>query len=176
MLTRTRASASPAEEKPTRDRGFRRLIAVLLTLSLVVTMTYTAVSIYLATQIQVTKQTPPYATPASLGLQYKDVTFPSRDDHLQIRGWFIPGVLPNGHLTAQRTIIIVHGINTNRADKGAGLLNLSGDLARRGFAILAFDMRGAGESPPAPLSFLYEQRDVLGAVDLLRSGQLPYPE
>lgn len=176
MLTGTRASAPLAEKNPGRDRGFRILMAVLLTLSLLATMIYTAVSIYIAIQIQVTKQIPPYATPASLGLQYKDVTFPSRDDHLQIRGWFIPGVLPNGRLTAQRTIIMVHGIRTNRADKGAGLLDLSGDLARRGFAILAFDMRGAGESPPAPLSFFYEQRDVLGAVDLLRSGPLPYPE
>lgn len=151
-------------------------MAALLTPSLLATMIYTAVSVYIATQIQATTRIPLYATPASLGLQYKDVTFPSRDDHLQIRGWFIPGVLPNGHLTAQRTIIMVHGIHTNRADKGAGLLDLSGDLARRGFAILAFDMRGAGESPPAPLSFFYEQRDVLGAVDLLRSGPLPYPE
>src|SRR5207244_11356654 len=42
---------------------------------------------------------------------------------------------------------------------------------------LAFDMRGAVESPPAPRSLGYfEQRDVLGAVDFLRSGPLPYPE
>lgn len=181
MLTRipsAAASAPPAEKKSTtRDRLWRRFVAVLLTLSLVLTTSYAAVSIYIATQIQVAQQTPPYATPASLGLQYKDVTFPSRDDHLQIRGWFIPGVLPNGHLTSQRTIIMVHGNVNNRADKGMGLLNLSGDLARRGFAILAFDMRGAGESPAAPRSFgLYEQRDALGAVDFLRSGPLPYPQ
>ena len=71
---------------------------------------------------------------------------------------------------------MVHGTRTNRADKGAGLLNLSGDLARHGFAILAFDMRGTGKSPPEPLSLGYfEQRDVLGAVDFLRSGPVPYP-
>jgi fermentation-respiration switch protein FrsA (DUF1100 family) len=59
----------------------------------------------------------------------------------------------------------------------AGLLNLSGELARHGFAILAFDMRGMGESAPAPITFgLDEQRDVLGAVDFLRSGAPPYPE
>jgi pimeloyl-ACP methyl ester carboxylesterase len=106
---------------------------------------------------------PIYATPASLGLQYKDVIFPSRDDHLLIRGWFIPGVLPNGHLTTQRTIIMVHGNSTNRADKGAGILNLSGALIRHAFAILAFDIRGAGESPDAPRSFgLYELYPELG--------------
>ncbi len=170
--------APPATERPTSGgRGFRRLVAVLLMLSAVLTFSYTAISIYMATQLVHKPQIPLKATPASLGLQYKDVTFPGREDHLQLRGWFIPGVLPGGQLTSQRSIIMVHGTWQNRTDPAAGLLDLSGDLARHGFAILAFDMRGMGESPPAPLSFgVYEQRDVLGAVDFLRSGPLPYPE
>jgi uncharacterized protein len=158
------------------NRVLRWVVIVLLVISLVVTAAYSALSIYIATQLVYVPQKPIYATPASLGLQFKYVTFPSRIDHIQLKGWYIPGVLPNGHLTTQRTIIMVHGTRTNRADKGAGLLNLSGDLARRGFAILAFDMRGTGESPPAPLSLGYfEQRDVLGAVDFLQSGPVPYP-
>lgn len=181
MLNHIPSSAVPvqsaAQTAATRGDRSRRLVAVFLALSLILMMSYSAVSIYMATRIQATQQTPPYATPASLGLSYKDVTFPSRDDHLQIRGWFIPGVLSNRQLTSQRTIIMVHGNLTNRADKGLGLLDLSGDLARRGFAILAFDMRGAGDSPAAPRSFgIYEQRDALGAVDFLQSGPLPYPE
>ena len=116
-------------------------------------------------------------TPAVLGLNYRDVSFPSREDHLLLRGWFIPGVLPGGQLTTERTIIMVHGVHSNRAAPEAGLLDLSAALARHGFAILAFDMRGHGQSAPAPLSWGYfEQRDVLGAVDFLRSGSLPYPE
>ena len=182
MLTRTPssgASAPPVAEKPNRKgRGWRIGVAVLLTLSVLLMVGYSAVSISMATQIQVSyRRTLPSATPASLGLQYKDVTFPSRYDNLQLKGWFIPGVLPNGQLTSQRTIIMVHGIGKNRDDKDVDLLNLSSDLARRGFAILAFDLRGHGESPAAPLSFgSYEQRDVLGAVDFLRSGPLPYPQ
>jgi len=94
-----------------------------------------------------------------------------------LSGWFIPGVLPNGSLTTQRTIIVVHGNNANRADQSVGLLNLSGAIAHNGFAVLAFDVRGNGESSPAPRSFGYfEQRDVLGAVDFLRTGSLPYPD
>ena len=178
MLTPTSTSAPPLGGKPVKvGRRWRRFVVVLLVLSTVLTVSYTAVSIYIATQLMYAPRMPIYATPASLGLQYKDVIFASRDDHLLIRGWFIPGVLPNGHLTTQRTIIMVHGNSTNRADKGAGILNLSGALTRHAFAILAFDMRGAGESPDAPRSFgLYEQRDVLGAVDFLRSGPLLYPE
>ncbi len=158
------------------DRLLRWIVVALLIVSVVVTTAYTALSIYIATKLVYVPQTPIYATPASLGLQFKYVTFPSRVDQVQLKGWYIPGVLPNGKLTSQRTIIVVHGNRTNRADKSVGLLTLSGDLARHGFAILAFDMRGTGELPPEPLSLGYfEQRDVLGAVDFLHSGPVPYP-
>ena len=161
---------------PTAGRGIRRLVATLLIISALLTTAYSALSIYIATRLIYAPQKPLYSTPAALGLQFKYVTFPSRIDHIQLQGWFIPGVLPNGSLTSQRTIVFVHGNRTNRADKPSGLLNLSVAFARHGFAVLAFDMRGTGESPPAPLSLGYfEQRDVLGAVDFLHSGPMPYP-
>src|SRR2546430_4902995 len=180
MSSRSPSSVTPVTQSQggvkTTDRLLRWIVVALLIVSVIVTTAYTALSIYIATQLVYAPQKPIYATPASLGLQFKYVTFRSRIDQVQLKGWYIPGVLPDGSLTSQRTIIMVHGDRTNRADKDAGLLNLSGDLARHGFAILAFDMRGTGESPPAPLSLGYfEQRDVLGAVDFLRSGPIPYP-
>lgn len=154
----------------------RRVTIGLLILTSIVTFAYTSLSVYIATQLVYVPPTPIYATPASMGVAYRDVTFPSREDGLQLRGWFIPGALPNGKLTAQRTIVFVHGSRTNRADQFAGLLTLSVAFARSGFGVLAFDMRGFGQSPPAPLSLGYfEQRDVLGAVDFLQHGSLPYP-
>src|SRR6266704_2945998 len=140
-------------------RRVRRLVATLLILSTLLTSAYVALSLYIATQLVYAPQKPIYATPAAFGMQYRTVTFPSREDHLLLRGWFIPGLLSNGQLTSQRTIIMVHGNRTNRADKVAGLLKLSVAFAQHGFAVLAFDMRGTGESPPAPLS--------LGATTLL---------
>ncbi len=146
----------------------------LLVLSEILIFSYAGISLYIAMRAEYMPPLPITRTPAAFGLNYRDVTFYSRVDHLRLRGWFIPGVLPGGHLTAQRTLIMVHGTRSNRASPL--LLNLGCALARRGFAILAFDMRGMGESAPAPLSEGYfEQRDVLGAVDFLRSGPLPYP-
>jgi fermentation-respiration switch protein FrsA (DUF1100 family) len=140
------------------------------------TVSYSGLCLYVATRLVYVAPTPVTTTPASLGLAYREVTFPSRDDHVMLKGWYIPGVLPDGQLTTANTIIAVHGLRTNRTDPGVGLLALSGALARQGFAVLAFDMRGMGASPPAPISFgLNEQRDVLGAVDWLRSGALPFP-
>ena len=179
MLSRTSSSVAPVTQTQAvakTGRLLRWIVVTLLIVSVIVTVAYTALSIYIATQLVYVPQKPLYATPTSLGLQFKYVTFPSRVDHMQLKGWYIPGVLPDGKLTSQRTLIVVHGTRTNRTDQKAGLLNLSGALARHGFAILAFDMRGTGESPPAPLSLGYfEQRDVLGAVDFLRSGPIPFP-
>jgi uncharacterized protein len=179
----TKISPPTIPVKPVSDRSIKaghrwmRLVVVLLIFTTALTIGYTVASIYMATKLVHSSQLLPDATPAFLGLHYKEITFPSRDDHLQLSGWFIPGVLSDGQLTAQRTIIMVHGTWQNRTDPAAGLLELSGDLTRNGFAVLAFDLRGHGESQAAPLSFgIYEQRDVLGAVDFLHSGIMPYPE
>ncbi|HWE64445.1 MAG TPA: alpha/beta fold hydrolase [Chloroflexota bacterium] len=138
---------------------------------------YAGISISILLHLVYAPPMPLVTTPAALGLDYRDVTFPSRGDHVPLRGWFMPGILPGGGLTAHRAIIVVHGARANRADPGTGVLALSAALARHSFAVLAFDLRGMGESPRAPLSMgLFEQRDALGAVDFLRVGRLPYPQ
>lgn len=175
--TRNASAALTAQTSSSRYPGhhLRTVTVTLLVLSGVLIFCYVGLSVYIALRVEYMPPLPITKTPAAFGLHYRDVTFSSREDHLRLRGWFIPGVLPNGHLTVQRTLIMVHGTRSNRAS--SLLLNLSCALARRGFAILAFDLRGMGESAPAPLSEGYfEQRDVLGAVDFLHSGPLPYPE
>jgi pimeloyl-ACP methyl ester carboxylesterase len=138
-----------------KGRIVRWLVGGLLVLSALLITAYTALSLYIATQLVYVPQKTITKTPADLGLKFQYVTFPSREDHIQLRGWFIPGVRPDRSLTSQRTIIVVHGSRTNRADPGVGILDLSAQFARHGFAVLAFDMRGSGESPPAPLSLGY---------------------
>lgn len=152
-----------------------RSIKVALAACIGLVMLYMGVMAYVANRVEFSPPLPITQTPASFGLSYRDVTFYSRIDHVRLQGWFIPGVLPDGRLTAGRTVIMVHGTGSNRASPL--LLSLGSQLARHGFAVFAFDMRGMGESAPAPLSEGYfEQRDVLGAVDFLRTGTLPYPE
>jgi fermentation-respiration switch protein FrsA (DUF1100 family) len=157
-------------------RGKLRTILIRSLLFLgIVGFLYTVIIGFVATRIAYAAPLPVTRTPAKFGLDYRDVTFSSRYDHVQLRGWFIPGVLPDGRLTTDRTIIMVHGLHSNRADPV--VIGVGAALAKHGFAVLALDLRGHGESAPAPLSFgYYEQWDVLGAVDFLHSGQLPYPE
>ena len=155
----------------------RRVVAGLLILSGLLTLGYLGISSYIAEQLVYETPKPIVSTPANLGLRFASVTVPSRDDHISLKGWFIPGVLADGRLTIERMIIVVHGTRTNRESPGDHLLQLTGALAHNGLGVLSFDMRGMGESPPAPLSMgNLEQRDVLGAVDFLRTGTLPFPE
>ena len=153
MSSVSRAVRKPLPGTARRGRWLRRSVAALLLVSGLMTLSYTGLSIYVATRLVYVPQTPVKNTPASLGLAYRDITFPSRDDHVMLKGWYIPGVLPDGQLTTAETIIVIHGTRTNRTDPAAGLLNLSGAFARQGFGVLAFDMRGMGESPAAPISF-----------------------
>ncbi|HZC05179.1 MAG TPA: alpha/beta fold hydrolase [Ktedonobacterales bacterium] len=152
------------------------IVSLLVIGSALLTSAYAGVSIYGASKLVYSSQLALKGTPAADGLAYKDVLFTSRTDHLVLRGWFIPGVVSPGRLTTRQTVIVVHGIHANRADSSVGLLDLSAALAKHGLAVLAFDLRGSGESASAPTSLGYfEQRDVLGAVDFLRSGPMPYP-
>jgi uncharacterized protein len=178
-LKRKEGSASREVISPNSKRKshpVRKFIVALFIALEVLALLYVGISFLVATQVAYAQPKAITSTPANLGVSYRDISFLSRQDHLLIKGWFIPGVLPDGQLTTERTIIMVHGIHSNRAALEAGMLNLSVTLARHGFAVLAFDMRGHGQSAPAPLSMgYYEQRDVLGAVDYLHSGPLPYP-
>ena len=156
---------------PRAQRYMVRLANVLATLGLI----YVAASVGLGMVLAYQPQMPITQTPASFGLRYRDVTFFSRDDSILLHGWFLPGVLPDGRLTVERTVVLAHGMHANRATNL--MLGLSSALVHEGLAVFSFDMRGHGDAPPAALAGgTLEQRDVLGAVDFLRSGQLPYPE
>ena len=155
----------------------KRAVAGLMILAGVLTLAYVGISSYIAEELVYEAPKAIVKTPASLGLRFAEISFPSRGDRINLKGWLIPGVLPDGRLTADRVIVVVHGTRTNRESPGDHLLELTAALAQHGFGVLSFDMRGMGESPPAPLSMgTLEQRDVLGAVDILRNAPPPFPE
>ena len=99
-------------------------------------------------------------SPADYGLAYEDIEFPSREDNLTMRGWYLPAD------NSGAIIIMVHGAETNRADPSIGMLEIASKLVGHGYSILMFDMRGHGESDGERISIGYhERKDVLGAVD-----------
>jgi fermentation-respiration switch protein FrsA (DUF1100 family) len=140
-------------------------------------LAYASISAYGAVLAARTARMPITQTPGDIGLSYQAVTFRGTDGGPVLKGWFIPGILPSGHLTTQRTILMCHGNGTNKQDPTVGILTLSAQLVHHGFAVLSFDQRGFGQSPDAPNSIGYfSQYDVLGAVAFLQSGPMPYPQ
>lgn len=95
--------------------------------------------------------------PDDLGLSYEEVTFnPRGDDSITLRGWWIAADNPVG------TVIRVHGLDQNRADQ----LEMLKEVVDGDLSVLAFDLRGHGESDDVPLGAgYYETDDVRGAID-----------
>jgi uncharacterized protein len=170
-------SRTPRASTPSSRQRLRRRVLLEAILALeVVVLVYAGASLMAAVDLMAPNLNPlPITqTPAAWGLLYQTVSFPSRTDDLPIRGWLMPGRLPDGKQTIQRTIIVVHGIPGNRSDPL--VLRVSAILVQHGFAVLALDLRGNGESAPAPNSLgEFEQCDILGAVDFLQNGVLPFP-
>ncbi len=100
----------------------------------------------------------PQGSLADRGLPYMSVTFQSNDG-IHLVGWYIPS-------KNRAAIILVHGFNGNRN----GLMDQAEFLARRGFGILAFDLRDHGDSQQTMYTRGWlEVNDLLGAIAYLRT-------
>jgi pimeloyl-ACP methyl ester carboxylesterase len=80
-----------------------------------------------------------YATsPKSLGIAYSDVRFPSSRDSVELHGWWFPGA------DSSPVVVVVPGERGNMADK----LPSVREWVRRGYSVLAFDLRDNGPGSP----------------------------
>jgi pimeloyl-ACP methyl ester carboxylesterase len=101
-----------------------------------------------------------FAVPASaISGHHRDVTFPSRVDHVRLSGWLFRA----DHRTG-RSIILVHGWQGNRED--VDFVALARQLLPRGYDVLMFDLRGSGLSMGSNQTLAHDEpRDLLGAYD-----------
>ncbi|MDD3677793.1 MAG: alpha/beta hydrolase [Dehalococcoidales bacterium] len=104
--------------------------------------------------------------PSSIGLEYEDVSFPSRKDNLTLKGWYMPG-------KKSFTIIVITGMRQNRVDYRINSLNMAKGFVDKGFNVLLFDQRGRGESEGQGFVLTNFDRDIGGAVDFVRSKKGP---
>ncbi|MBI5049188.1 MAG: alpha/beta fold hydrolase [Deltaproteobacteria bacterium] len=142
------------------SRRFKIIVLSFVVLSLT---TYFGISAYMASILTQTERNQITSTPKESGLAYEDISFPSHEDSLQLKGWFIPA--PAG----SRVIILVHGKAFHRANPEIGMLEIAGSLVKNGYNILMFDLRGWGESEGNRFSLGYfEQRDLKGAIQYLK--------
>ena len=105
----------------------------------------------------------PMKNPGQYGLKYENVEFKTKDG-ISLKGWWIPSTLkkPLG------TVILTHGVFHNRDQ----ILTRAVFLEEAGYQVLAFDLRGQGESGPSPLTGgLKESEDFGAAADFLAKKQ-----
>ncbi|MFQ6122858.1 MAG: alpha/beta hydrolase [Dehalococcoidales bacterium] len=134
-----------------------------LALTLIVAVTVLGISSFLGYSMTKVERISIEENPASLGLEYEDVSFPSRGDELTLRGWYLPVE------DSEKVIIMLHGGEGHRADPAAKMLDIAAGLVEHGYNVLMFDLRGHGESDGNRMSAgYYEKRDALGAIDYVK--------
>jgi len=143
---------------------FRRIGLGLVVLAVLGAVGTGGVSLYVGWHLTHPARRPIRRTPAALGLPFHRIRFASRVDHLRLRGWLLPA--RGRH--ARGLVIEAHGYKENR-DSEPPSLPVAAALHRAGFTVLMFDFRDEGRSPGREVTVgLYEQRDLLGAVDYAR--------
>jgi uncharacterized protein len=147
-------------------RSSLRLAAGALALAVVLVIAYVAICLYAAATLSTTGAHQPLtASAGSIGVNWEDVSFPSRSDRITLRGWLIHSSLRNG-----RSAILLHGFTANRTDQGFDEPAMTRAFIAAGYNTLVFDFRSFGLSDGKGFTLGWtEGRDVLGAYDYMRS-------
>jgi fermentation-respiration switch protein FrsA (DUF1100 family) len=104
-------------------------------------------------------------TPAEVGLNFEEITFPAADG-LLLSGWWVPA--PVEKQRSQRVIIQMHGHGGSMDPDIQYLPAWHG----AGYNVLLFDFRGHGRSQGNAITFGYlERRDVQGAIRYIKDNK-----
>lgn len=105
-----------------------------IVVGVLVLVIYVGGSIYFANSMMPISRTSLDESMTPEDLEYEDVSFTSRSDSVNLKGWYMLG-------DTEFTILIVKGGGNNRVDQGVGTLEICGDLIEREYNVLIFDMR-----------------------------------
>ncbi|CAA7601638.1 Alpha/Beta hydrolase fold [Acididesulfobacillus acetoxydans] len=160
----TRPSVLTPEPHLKRKRTWPRwLLWGTLSALILAFLCVTGISAFVGWSLTHPPRKPLTGTPSQLGLNFTNITFPSRTDHLPLSGWYVPAPQANA------IVIEAHGYGGNRCgDKPS--LPVAEALWQKGISTLLFDFRDSGVSPGNLVSVGdFEQRDLLGAVDCAKA-------
>ena len=147
------------------DNGGRRMrwwLWVIIALVVVVIVAIMGISVFAASSLTQFERIPIQRTPSDYGLEYTDISFPSRDG-LTLKGWWLETQAD------APAVVMVHGSTRNRVEPPERMMGMAKALVNDGFNVLTFDMRGHGESEGEHISAgLYEIYDLMGAVDYVK--------
>lgn len=119
--------------------------------------------IYIPMKVAKAQRYPLKATPASVGLVYRDVAFSTKGGGLTIRAWWMPAAHPRA------VLVFLHGANSTREEVHTRGLAISKFLVGQNISVLAPDLRNHGLSDATANGRLTlgwdEANDAIGAID-----------
>ncbi|TVX88328.1 alpha/beta hydrolase [Paenibacillus agilis] len=141
------------------------LIALLLSAMFTVVVIFLALHGFIAWMFANPQVPPLFANPMTAkGLQYENVTFPARDQHTLVEGWYIPA-----SSTSKKTIILSHGYGANREEYWVPMYDLAHFAQRLGYNVIMFDYGFASTNHKTKATGgRLEKEQLLGAVELAK--------
>ncbi|MHB9146360.1 MAG: alpha/beta hydrolase [Symbiobacteriia bacterium] len=150
----------------------RRVLGVVASLLAVAVLGTVGLSVFVGWGLTHPKRGAVNETPASVGLAFETVQFPSDVDGVTLRGWFLPAPAQNPAHLSPKTIILSHGYAGDRLEKGVPALGLAKVLVGAGYNVLMFDFRNSGLSDGNITTVgYYEVADLLGAIHYLKQAR-----
>lgn len=105
-------------------------------------------------------------TPVKYELKYENISFNSKLDAVDLKGWWIPAQKNNILTNSNKTVIFAHGYKDTRDLSKIHALALAKRIAQEGYNVMLFDFRNSGESGGKVTSVgLFETYDMLSAIE-----------
>jgi fermentation-respiration switch protein FrsA (DUF1100 family) len=162
----TMADAPVAAKRLSIKRYLAQMLLIVLALIILGSI---GISTFVGWSLTHPERKPIDETPDKYGVSYEDVRFPSQIDQVSLAGWWIPHAQITDASRRPVTVILAHGYAHNRIYRQAGVMSWARILSVKGFNVLMFDFRNAGESGGDITSVgQFEQYDLLGAIDFAK--------
>lgn len=145
-----------------RKRKWKKILWIAISAIILLAVTVcVGISVHVGNSMTHPEKKPIDQFPSDYGMDYQDISFPSRGNDINLAGWVIEPLQP-----AKMTIIFGHGYKGNRFEDHISFFSMAEDLMERGYRVVMFDFRYAGESEGSMSTVgAKEQLDMLGAID-----------
>jgi dipeptidyl aminopeptidase/acylaminoacyl peptidase len=149
-------------KKGAKKRSKKKIASIIIgSILLLAIIICVGISVYVGQSMTHPEKKPIDQFPSDYGMQYEDITFPSREDGLNLSGWVLtPDTKP------KMTVVFAHGYKGNRFEDHVSFFDMAADLLDLGYRVIMFDFRYAGNSDGEMSTVgAKEQLDLLGAID-----------
>jgi Prolyl oligopeptidase family. len=146
--------------------SIKKIIICFLGLIILSFGTTIGISIYVGWSLTHPAHNKIVETPVKYDLKYENVSFNSKLDAVDLKGWWIPAQKNNSITNSGKTVIFAHGYKDTRDLSKIHALALAKRIAQEGYNVMMFDFRNSGESGGEATSVgLFETYDMLSAIE-----------